>query len=396
MQQPDKFKEMKQTSNFKKRALRTFYPGWVIRCQHLASVGTIFILGCMLFNGSAEAEHDSAPESGSGTVTIGFNFYAPEGKNYQQACVVAIHGVLADHQTWLKLVEELPRNIKIVLLDLPGAVASDPKQAKGEQEFYSLKNDVRRIFEFLKKLPESEANCSGRLTLMGHSYGGIILLGMFRYDDLREQYKEVIDRIDSLIFISTPTPFTPVPDSLKALGKAHRIKVWGGRLLGRLEGAINAAFDDSYCDASILTKKERDHYGQFITNTKLLNSSRLRVRLLIKYLESLSKKDTIKIIDTLRIEMDMPVLLIGGIQDDLVDSAFPLRFQLFLENAFLYIIPQARHSVHRERSGEVAAIIAKFLETKGEGMDRVSHPTRFECSVVTKVPYRTSFLRVPE
>ena len=127
--------------------------------------------------------------------------------------LVLTHGWTLDSQAWFYARRHLSKQYRLILWDLPGLGRS----SQPADRHYS----VERLAEDLRAVIQQQASANERVTLVGHSIGGMMMLTLCR---LHPEF--VRQRINGLVFVDTTYtyPLNSVPAS--ALQKALRWPVF--------------------------------------------------------------------------------------------------------------------------------------------------------------------------
>src|SRR4029079_17641713 len=118
--------------------------------------------------------------------------------------LVMCHGILSDARLWRYLRCELARDFRVLSVDLPGSGQSDAPSPRemGASEYCPEAID-RAVLESLRNYRKDFADAD-RITLVGHSLGGLLVLRMLSDQQLQQEYSDVLSRVDGAIL------FTPI------------------------------------------------------------------------------------------------------------------------------------------------------------------------------------------
>ncbi|HEX2650058.1 MAG TPA: alpha/beta hydrolase [Burkholderiales bacterium] len=123
--------------------------------------------------------------------------------------LVLTHGWMLDSAAWCYARGHLAQHYRLVLWDLPG-LGQSSQPADGRYTLERLAEDLRAVIE--KETPEAE-----RVTLVGHSIGGMMMLTLCR---LHPDF--VRRRVNGLVFIDTTYTYPLNTISGSAVQKALR------------------------------------------------------------------------------------------------------------------------------------------------------------------------------
>jgi len=118
--------------------------------------------------------------------------------------VVMLHGTLSDHETWRFVAGDLAEDFHLLMVDLPGAGASDiPPPESLPPDGYSPQVMADRVCQalagVLAKQPDRGPQSSRPITILGHSFGGTLALRIAGAEDLRQRHASLVKRIDRLV-----------------------------------------------------------------------------------------------------------------------------------------------------------------------------------------------------
>jgi pimeloyl-ACP methyl ester carboxylesterase len=120
------------------------------------------------FPGHSADEHKSAPASmsavrGASGAELAIRQFGPSEGSSQQPTIVLTHGWGADHRDWSYVIDELPRDFRVVAWDLPGLGASTAPPG-----------DDFSVATMAADLDSVVSSVKGPVILVGHSIGGIL------------------------------------------------------------------------------------------------------------------------------------------------------------------------------------------------------------------------------
>jgi len=211
--------------------------------------------------------------------------------------MIMIHGLASSTRTWRRLVEHLPEGLDVYLIDLLGHAESDAPEMK-----YTVNIQVEIVRELVSE---------NRITLpylFGHSYGGWV---------------------SALYARDNPTRGVILEDS--------------------------AGLEQFYSE--VRGTEARKKYKEDILKKALALDARRHVIEAVlndEFLESQLEEKDLKAIG-------VPVLIIWGSEDNVVDPKYARIFNSEIKNSRLSVIQGAKHTPHYTNSKEVADLLLGFM-----------------------------------
>ena len=111
------------------------------------------------------------------------------GRGDPSQLIVMIHGALSNRNTWRYMVGDLGQDHRLLLIDVLGSGDSqkvDPDEL-GPQG-YGPTRQARRVLQALRTFVARRATPTTRLTIVGHSLGGAIVLRLAGAPELRREF----------------------------------------------------------------------------------------------------------------------------------------------------------------------------------------------------------------
>lgn len=251
--------------------------------------------------------------------------------------ILFVHGFASFSYTWQKMLEYFPENLRVVTIDLKGYGYSE-KICDDNLSPFDQSNILR---EFIKKLDLKD------FYLVGHSMGGAIsLLTLF--------FPEIKERVRRLVLVDTAGLFQKIPDFIDDLTivSPHNplLRLTDVNLVARM------VLEQTYFDKARITPETIEEYAKILrmkdAKECLIGAAR---QIAIGNVRSFHKK---------MIALKLPVLLIWGEEDNIIDLEDAFIFFHNLPGAKLKIIPECGHSPQEEEPRKTAEIMGKFLRIK--------------------------------
>ncbi len=180
------------------------------------------------------------------------------GRGDPEELIVLIHGALSNRKTWRFLAGDLGQDHRLLLVDLLGSGESekvDPTDL-GEQG-YNPTAQARRVLQALQTFIAHRPTPTRRLTMVGHSLGGAVVLRLTGAPELRSEFGDVIDRIDRVVLMASLDFAVEKADPtlVKIVGMG-KMKAGLGNMLGLLRKEAAAFTLNAYVDSTLATRNE--------------------------------------------------------------------------------------------------------------------------------------------
>ncbi len=231
--------------------------------------------------------------------------------------LLILHGWGSNSGRWQKVTEILEkRGLEVMVLDLPGfGITPSPDKPWTRDDYLDW------IFQKIKEKNWSKFN------LLGHSFGGGLSV------KIAVNFPE---RIDNLILCAP------------AIIKRKRLKTYLFYLMAQFGRQVFSlpGLRKLYPQARRLIyflSGTRDYY--------------VADGVMKEVMENLGNEDLKELLEKIK----KPTLIIWGKKDDVLPPEDAYRIQEKIENSEVKIIPQAKHSPHREMPQELAKHISQFL-----------------------------------
>lgn len=285
--------------------------------------------------------------------------------------LVLIHGVMADHTTWRFIAGDLARDHGVWIVDLPGCGQSDAPRSIGPDS-YSTADMTERTLEALRELLASRP-AETRLSLIGHSYGGTLIVTMFGNESLRTRYADVLERVDRLVLISPFDIAMNRPTSVyQELAEASSLKIDLASSLGILKERVARATIASVVDPSRALKEEADKRIEFLTNNDKRIALQETIKKAVPWTRDLRPDwDRIEPVEASYGKVDRDCLVIVGLRDEALPASMAFKIAGEMPRAMIVPMQKVMHSPHIEAHEKCAAMIRSFVTTgkvDGEGV----------------------------
>jgi len=257
--------------------------------------------------------------------------YRDEGNSADSLPIILIHGTSSSLNTWDSLVSLLPKNKRVIRLDLPAFGLTGPnKENKYSYPFYS-----EFINAFLNKLQVKQC------IIAGNSLGGGIAWH-FAVDYPKKVYKLIL--IDASGY--------PKKNEAGSLGfKIAKIPVINNLLLFVTpRSLVKKSLEAVYVNKSLVTEALITQYYEL-----LLSEGNRKAALSIFKHEFKQETSRIK-------EIQQPTLIIFGEKDELISSDNAYLFEKDIKGSKAVLIKNVGHVPMEEAPLATATIINDFIK----------------------------------
>jgi pimeloyl-ACP methyl ester carboxylesterase len=281
--------------------------------------------------------------------------------------LVLIHGLLSDHLTWQYVAAALAADYELWLVDLPGCGESDaPKPSALEPDGYSPTAMGERVWQALGQCLAAEAGAPPRrLTLVGHSLGGTVVIRMLSAHDLRARYATAMQHIDRAVLLAPcDLAVNAMPPSfLPLLGlKGWMVTVGDG--LGVIDGKMRDLTKASYHLTECATLERQQSSAHVLEDAHHRQAAQAMLRQFVRF-DPRTLRPVWPSIDPLVAEyknIRVPVLIVYGNWDETLSSAMGHQLKDEIPGAVLVKLPGHSHSLPTEAPAVCASLIRRFQQ----------------------------------
>ena len=237
--------------------------------------------------------------------------YIVKGKG-ENVLIIPGWGTTID--TYMTLIDDVSNYCKVYCLDMPGCGKTDePREA------YSVDDYVDFIISFIEK------NKIKKLSLIGHSNGGRIIIKMM-------SRRKLSFEVDKVVLIASAGL---VHNSFKKVALKSFRKVFDNRFFRRFFG------------------KQIDSFKKSIASTDYMNASPVMRKTLVKIVNE-DLRDNLK-------DIDVPVLLLFGEKDDAVPFKDGKVMNRLIKNSGLVKFENCGHFLFLEQRVRVDLILRSYF-----------------------------------
>lgn len=306
----------------------------------------------------------------AGKISSGPIFLAVEdaGKGVSDRLVVMLHGVLSDRESWRFVAGDLGQDHNLMMIDLLGCGASS-HPARAKQGDYGPTAQARYVLEALRQRLDGDSN-QPNIALVGHSFGGAVILRMLGDAKLQRDFEGVLETVDRVVLLS-PLDFAvekihPVLGRIATLGT---IEVQLAAALGILQRIAVRSSLDGAVDRSKVTREDALRLYRIVRHRSTRRPAKAMIRQAVPFRPP-NRPDWEQIEELVADypNVTVPALILWGERDETlpVSMGYKLAAQLG-GNVWLRVLEKSKHSLAIERPRMTADFIRRFVATGGEG-----------------------------
>jgi pimeloyl-ACP methyl ester carboxylesterase len=287
------------------------------------------------------------------------------GNKQANRILVFLHGCVSDHRTWRFVRGALAQHYCLILVDLPGCGDSDRTDPERlGPNGYSPDALAERV---LQALDAELANRKGRwrITLIGHSLGGMVALRMMGNPEFRRPHGRLLGRIDQTVLLS-PGDFAivnPCPDLVR-IAKAKPWSVVAADLFGLLRDGIAKGIRESFADPKRALREEADRLLAILRHRETRLAQQAMLRQAVPRQADRLDWPAIRKLEADYANVPGQILIVCGEQDETIPVATAYKLAAQLPDAELRIVPDCKHSIHLDRPRLCAQIIRSFVDPR--------------------------------
>ena len=276
--------------------------------------------------------------------------------------IVFIHGVFADRAMWRFVAGAMAPRHNLVLIDLPGCGESDkPRASRGTRSPYSPEPLARRVLEMLRAHLRTRQD-SPRLRIVAHSLGGAIAIRMFASEALREEFRDVIDRIDGMVLLAPLDVAVEKehPTLTRLLGVSGTL-IWSAKRLGTLRNRVASTLLASCGPGANVFRREADHKMGVLTHRPSRKAMQAMLYLAVPRRRGRPVWSEIDPIVARYGQVTPRTLIIWGEHDEVLPVSMGYKLAAQLPDARLTTIPKGGHSLVLEQPELIARLAHEFF-----------------------------------
>jgi pimeloyl-ACP methyl ester carboxylesterase len=301
-----------------------------------------------------------ADEPVHGPIRLAFH---ESGQSTAPRVIVLVHGVLADARAWRYMQGALVSGFRTWAVDLPGCGESDkPRIGQLAADAWSPDWLAGLLLDALRRRLVSEPRPL-RLTLVGHSLGGSILLRMFGASRLRQSHGDVLARIDSLCLMA-PLDFgyAKADPLFVEIANASSSKVMLGAATGLLRAATAEAIYHGGVYKHRLPGEGVEQLYAVLRDDARREASQWMIRRALPLDPELRPCwSQVEELTAAYADVDVPCLVLWGARDETLPAQSGDRLVHALPQAWLRIVTECKHALPTEEPRLCADLLRRFL-----------------------------------
>jgi pimeloyl-ACP methyl ester carboxylesterase len=284
--------------------------------------------------------------------------------------VVLLHGVLSDSRAWTFVAGDLGLDHDLLLLDLPGCGGSDkPSSFDAGPEGYSPTALARHVLCAMRvRLAASERK--PRVAVVGHSLGAMVILRMLGDPRLREEFKNVLDRVERVVLLS-PVDFAVEKKhpTFEKIAKLSAFQVTIADVTEILDEQAARAVRQGAVDPDSVPKLEAARLREVLCDGPRRRAAQAMIREAVPFTpDEYPDWPRIRALVADYANLDRPCLILHGECDETFGVAVAYKLQAQLPDAWLRVLADKKHALPSEAPRRCADEIRAFL--KGGDDDR--------------------------
>jgi pimeloyl-ACP methyl ester carboxylesterase len=283
--------------------------------------------------------------------------------------VVMLHGVLSDSDMWRYVRGTLGTSYDLIAIDLPGCGRSErPDPAALGRGAYGPTMLARHVLSALRERLAARGDAGETpVTILAHSLGGMITLRMFADAHIRDEYSDVLDRVDGLVLF-TPVDVAVEKDipTFRAIAQVSDAEMAVADVTGLLRVKVTAATRDGVVDANRATREEARRTLDLLRDRPRRRAAQAMIRLAVPARNNRPSWDRIEPIVRSYKNVDIPCLIVWGARDELLPLSMGFKLNYHLPHARLHVINRGMHCLPVERPTECAQLVHDFIANGAE------------------------------
>jgi pimeloyl-ACP methyl ester carboxylesterase len=277
--------------------------------------------------------------------------------------VVLLHGILSDSRMWRYVRGDLGRDYDLWAVDLMGCGQSDsPDPDHLPPNSYGPASLARGVLQALRQRLADEP-APTRITLVGHSLGGMIALRMYADDELRRQFADVLERVDGLVlFTPVDVDIPPSHQTFDEVAQAGDWMILLADITGALKERCAAAILAGVGDPALATREEAQRVWEILRDRKRRRAAQAMILQAVPHCGGRPDRQAIARVVAGYANIPVPCLIAWGEWDDLFPLSMGYKLACEVPAACLRIVPRSMHCVPVEHPLLAAGLIRQLIE----------------------------------
>ncbi|MBI3817551.1 MAG: alpha/beta hydrolase [Planctomycetes bacterium] len=288
---------------------------------------------------------------------------------------VMIHGMLSDRRVWRFLAGDLLRDSDVLLLDLPGCGDSD-KPDPGDVGLPSYRPDAiaRRLLAAIQAA--AAARPDRDMVLVGHSFGGMLILRILGNPRFREEFTDLYRHIKRAVLVSTPDfAIERVHPLFARIAAVSGFEITIASFLGILQKSVVESALEGSNDSGAVTVEDVERMIDVLDRAETRRPAQAMLAGVVPFRENGSADwPPIDAVSCDIVNINIPCLVLWGSHDETFNVAFGYKLAATLRFGSLRVLPKLKHSPMTEDPRACADWIRKFNETAPDMWKRFPDP----------------------
>lgn len=291
------------------------------------------------------------------------------GTGRHERGIVLVHGMFGNRSMWRYCTAELAQDAELYLVDLPGCGDSDkPDPSVVGDAFYSPTRLAGAVCAALAPVL-SAPGAPRRLTLMGHSLGGMVALRMLGDPDLKCRHAAMLDRIERAVLLApADVAIEKTYPDFKAIAELTDVEAALGGVLGVLAARVFESVYEGIADASRRPRELAEQGLAVLANGDTRHAAQAMIRQAIPFRTN-GHPDwpAIRALEAQYANVRVPCLLVWGRCDETLPISMGYKLSAQLPDARLRILPDASHMLPFDAPAACVALARAFHTAEGVG-----------------------------
>ncbi|MFM9995735.1 MAG: alpha/beta fold hydrolase [Phycisphaerales bacterium] len=293
------------------------------------------------------------------------------GSPDRESAIVLIHGAFSDAQAWRFTAPLLARDAHVLTVDLPGCGDSDKPDADLTRYpgdgVYAPEALAERTLQAVSVRLAARAKAPDRVTIVGHSLGGMIAIRMFSDDGVRERHSELLSRVDRLVLIAPVDTTAHRPDPLfQEIAEASGLRVSLGLTLGIIREKCAHGTLCAITEGGHALREEADKRVEILRDPRRRRALQAMLRRAVPWVEGDPLRPDWLMMEKLEesySRVRVPTLIVWGRRDETLPIAMGYKLASQIPGAAILPLDRAMHSPHLEDPDRCADLIREFEAT---------------------------------
>lgn len=289
---------------------------------------------------------------------------------------VLLHGVMADHRAFRFMAGDLLQAGSVWLVDLPGCGQSDkPDPDLLGPDGYSPSGIGDRVLDAIGQ--ELVSRPGARVTLVGHSLGGAVVIRMLADPALRQRHRETLGHVAGAVLFSPLDVAVNRADPLfREIATIGGVRLRAAEATGILKGRIAEGTRGSVCDPSHALQQECQIRLSYMTDPDRRRALQAMLQQAVPWSPGFRPDwDAMESVVAMYANVDKPCLIVWGERDEVLPCAMGYKLAAQIRNARLICLPHVKHSPEIECPDIACSLIRQFAATGAVTAPPGSHET---------------------